>query len=157
MTTFLDRSVIPKDPYEGLVFRFGYLWHDEYQRNVLHEGAKHRPTVVVMKYEAMTGLPGRVAVSVCPITHRETEGATRIPDAIKRRMGLDDEQSWVVTSEVNRFFWPTPHMAPALVRDGKVIAWHWGLLPDGFFRSLKDDVASRIEEKRLLIVPRPNT
>jgi hypothetical protein len=27
---------------------------------------------------------------------------------VKRHLGLDDEPSWIITTEVNRFVWPGP-------------------------------------------------
>jgi hypothetical protein len=32
--------------------------------------------------------------------------------AVKRRLGLDDQRSWVMATEVNRFLWPGPDLRP---------------------------------------------
>jgi hypothetical protein len=34
------------------------------------------------------------------------------PPATKRRLGLDDERSWIVLTESNRFVWPGPDVRP---------------------------------------------
>lgn len=50
-------------------------------------------------------------VTVLPVTHAPPsvpELAVEIPAAPKRRLGLDDERSWVVLTEANRFLWPGP-------------------------------------------------
>jgi hypothetical protein len=43
---------------------------------------------------------------VCPVTHSppsDPGDAIEIPPATKRRLGLDDERSWIVLTESNRF------------------------------------------------------
>lgn len=56
---------------------------------------------------------GTPAVRLLPITHsppKNPEDAIEIPPATKRRLGLDDERSWIVLTESNRFAWPGPDM-----------------------------------------------
>ncbi len=45
----------------------------------------------------------------------------------QRRLGLDDERSWVVLSEGNRFLWPGPDLRPARPEAAATIAY--GQLP----------------------------
>ncbi|GCA49862.1 hypothetical protein KGO5_02308 [Sinorhizobium sp. KGO-5] len=54
-------------------------------------------------------------VRVLPITHTppgKPDEAIEIPPTTKRRLGLDDEPSWIVLSESNRFAWPGPDIRP---------------------------------------------
>ena len=48
-------------------------------------------------------------VWVSPFTTRTPDtpdDAIELPPDVKRRLGLDDRQSWVITTELNRFTWP---------------------------------------------------
>jgi hypothetical protein len=70
---------------------------------------------------------------IAPITHSPPEApekAIELPQATKKRMSLDEERSWVITTEVNRFIWPGPdirripngglaygHLPAAMTRD----------------------------------------
>jgi len=49
-------------------------------------------------------------VTVFPITHSASkpEEGVEIPHQTKSRLGLDDRQSWIVTTEANEFVWPGP-------------------------------------------------
>ena len=49
---------------------------------------------------------GNRVMWVVPITHtppKNPEDAVEVPAVTKRRLGLDDQRSWIVTREVNRF------------------------------------------------------
>ena len=95
------------------------------------EGVKDRPCAIVL---AITNDNRDKIVTVLPITHaapRHTGDAIEIPPATKRRLGLDDERSWVVLTEANRFFWPGPDLRPA--RQGDAASVAFGLLPEGLF------------------------
>ena len=39
------------------------------------------------------------------------------PDTVKRRLELDDERSWIVLTEANRFIWPGPDLRPSTPGD----------------------------------------
>ncbi|WP_348627567.1 hypothetical protein [Rhizobium sp. R693] len=50
-----------------------------------------------------------------PITHTPPdngEDAIEIPPATKRQLRLDDERSWIVLTESNRFVWPGQDIRP---------------------------------------------
>ena len=71
---------------------------------------------------------------VLPITHSPpSKGglAVELPSAVKRGLSLDDERSWVITSEYNRFIWPGPDIRPAA--DGEIIM---GQMPEALVRQI---------------------
>lgn len=89
-------------PVEGLVIRYDYLWKDEHLRGRT-EGRKERPCAIVIAAPDPEGKVDRVIVA--PITHtppRSPDDAIEIPHLVKKHLGLDDDRSWVVITEVNR-------------------------------------------------------
>ena len=103
-------------PVPGLVIRYSYLWASEYRRGQ-EEGTKDRPCAVVL---ATTDDSGQKIVTVLPISHAlptDPGLAVEIPPATKRRLTLDDERSWVVLTEANRFAWPGPDLRPLIPGD----------------------------------------
>lgn len=98
-------------PEAGLVICYSYLWHREHERGQ-EEGAKDRPCVVVV---ALVGADGIERVLVVPVTHTlpaVAGEAMEIPAAVKRRLGLDGERSWIVLVESNEFVSPGPDLRP---------------------------------------------
>jgi hypothetical protein len=125
------------DPQPGLVIRYAYLWWDQ-SRIGREEGEKDRPCAVIL---AIAGRSGAKHVLLAPITHRRPEDsacAVEIPPATKKRLGLDDAPSWVITNELNRFTWPGPDLRP-LRRDtpGGI---DFGLLPTTLFEKIKEQI-----------------
>ena len=110
------------DPVPGLVIRYSYLWKAEYGRGQ-EEGVKDRPCAVIL---VSADEDGDRMVTVLPISHTppaDPELAVELPAATKRRLGLDDERSWVVLTEANRFpaqalLAPNPTGEPTLRRKG---------------------------------------
>ena len=131
------------DPTPGLVIGYAYLWHDEARRG-LKEGGKDRPCVIVLS--TVQDELGTV-VTVAPITHsppKDPEAAVELPARTKRRLGLDDEPSWAIVSEVNRFRWPGPDLRP--IAGAGPPRFSYGLLPAKLFLRIRErliDVASR--------------
>jgi len=85
------------------------------------------------------GDAGEQRVIVLPITHcppRELAEAVEAPVATKRRLGLDDERSWIVLTEANRFVWPGRDLRPA--RPGNAASVVSGELPGDLFRRVKE-------------------
>ena len=86
-------------------------------------------------------------VTVAPMTHsppKDPEAAVELPAQTKRRLGLDDEPSWVIVSEVNRFRWPGPDLRP--IAGAAPPSFSYGLLPAKLFLRIRErliDVASR--------------
>ncbi len=144
--------LIPK-PAPGLVIRYAYLWADEHETGQ-EEGSKDRPVAIVLAADA---IPDQDAarVVVVPITHARPaagQNALEIPQATKRRLGLDDERSWVVLDEVNVFIWPGPDVRPVPGRTPSTIAY--GMLPASFTRSIRDGVVALQAAARMRRVPR---
>jgi len=137
-------------PKPGLVVRYSYLWRSDHLRGQ-EEGVKDRPCAVLL---AVTNEDGEVNVLVLPITHTPPANladAVEIPAATKRRLGLDDERSWIVLTESNRFKWPGPDLRPAKSGDASSVAY--GELPSDLFKKMKGKWLARIDAHRS-IVPR---
>ena len=139
------------DPVPGLVISYSYLWAEERRRG-REEGLKNRPcaVVVVTKDE-----DGEHVVTVLPVSHAPQTDPTlalEIPAAVKRRLRLDEERSWIVLSEANRFIWPGPDLRP--LRRGDAAAVAYGLLPFALFEQVRTKLIAAIRAKRLRVVPR---
>jgi hypothetical protein len=127
--------VVLPTPVPGLVIRYAYLWRAEHLRG-LEEGVKDRPCAVVLVVEDEDGRP---TVTVVPVTHSPPDNASdaiEIPTATKRRLGLDDDRSWIVVSEANVFGWPGPDIRPAVSGRFETVAY--GLLPANLFREVRE-------------------
>ena len=95
-------------PKPGQVICYSYLWKQEADIGV-EEGRKDRPCAVVLTTKPTTA--DDTIVCVAPITHTppsDPNTAVEIPASTKRSLGLDDDRSWVVVSEVDIFRWPGP-------------------------------------------------
>jgi hypothetical protein len=141
---------VKPDPVGGLVFRYDYLWVSQ-EAEGWEEGAKIRPCAI-----AVVMLPNRsgaTRVVACAITHSKprppTEGI-EIPPRVKAYLGLDDERSWIVTSEVNLVDWEDPGIVP--VAPGQ---WFHGTLPPVLAKQIRDEIVSLHEARRLPLVNRP--
>ena len=138
-------------PEPGLVIRYAFLWREAAARGQ-EEGEKDRPCAVVM---TAANDQGDTIVVVLPITHtppRHADLAVEIPAATKRRLGLDDERSWIVVTDANRFIWPGPDLRPRVAGDAASIAY--GLLPAALFREVRDKLARAIEMRLARAVAR---
>ena len=140
---------IPK-PVPGLVIRYAYLWADEHAAGH-EEGSKDRPVAVVLATEAKHNM---LRVVVAPITHTPplAQPAVEIPAETKRRLGLDDDRSWVVVDEVNVFVWPGPDIRPVPGKSPTTISY--GLLPANLTRAICDKLSVLQAERSLRPVPR---
>ena len=121
-------------PVPGLVIRYSYLWASEHARGQ-EEGVKDRPCAVVL---TTTNEAGDQVATVLPVTHTPPSNpllAVELPTAVKRRLKLDDERSWVVLAEANRFTWPGPDLRPLQPGDAQSVAY--GLLPYGLFEDIR--------------------
>lgn len=64
--------------------------------------------------------------SPSPITHHPPQRTTDtvvLPAAVKRRLGLDDNTSWIVTTEANAFAWPGPDVRPIRGRNPTAVIY----------------------------------
>jgi hypothetical protein len=134
-----------------LVIRYSYLWRDEQKRGQ-EEGLKDRPCAVIL---VTTDDDGDQVVTVLPITHTPPSNpalAVEIPFATKRRLDLDDDRSWIVLTEANRFFWPGPDIRFAQAGDPSNAAY--GLLPKALFQEVKDKLIAAISARLMSVVSR---
>lgn len=140
------------EPVPGLVIRYSYLWWQEHERGQ-EEGVKDRPCAVVM---VVAGDQGRKLVTVLPVTHTPPSPdslAVEIPHATKQRLGLDDERSWVVLTEANRFVWPGPDLRMQ-EPGGDPESVAYGLLPRTLFKKITGKLAVAIEARLARVVRR---
>ena len=121
------------EPELGLVIRYAYLWKSDYDEG-REEGVKDRPCAIVLNISAGDG---GARVTVLPITHLQPQNsslALEIPPTVKRRLGLDDERSWIILNEGNEFTWPGPDLRPQPEQDISGVAY--GFLPPKLFAEI---------------------
>lgn len=138
-------------PQPGQVIRYAYLWWNE-ARTGREEGTKDRPCSIVL---TRITAAGRTLTYVLPITHTpplEEEDGIGIPQSTKRRLGLDSERSWIITTELNQFDWPGPDIRPTA--SGEYI---YGYLPERLMRLVLEQVKKNARDERLRTVPRTET
>lgn len=138
-------------PRPGLIIRYAYLWADEHEQG-RDEGVKDRPCAVLL---AARPDDGDTRVIVLPITHappRDPDSALEIPTATKRRLGLDDDQSWIALTEGNAFLWPGPDLRAAPGRGPESVAL--GFLPAGLFKTMRDRFLALHERHKARFVRR---
>jgi hypothetical protein len=110
-------------PLPGLIFRYGYLWLDEFRKRRTAP-AKDRPACIVMQVatasdaKLQTMGPFNVQsgdVIILPITTRAPrpeDMAIELTANEKRLCRLDPEvPSWLIVSEFNADTWPSADMA----------------------------------------------
>jgi len=133
------------EPAPGLVICYSYLWHNEHRAGV-EEGRKNRPCAIVI---ARKDEMGDTSVLVVPITHSKpdaTRNAVELPRKVRRRLGLDDELSWIITDEVNRFVWPGYDLRP--ISRHRPEQFHYGFLPIEIFNEVRRAVFSNVASLR---------
>jgi hypothetical protein len=126
------------------VIRYASLWRDEAARG-REEGSKDRPCAVVV---AVRARGDELIVTVAPITHRPPAAAARaveLPAPTRRRLGLDDERSGIVTDDLNRFVWPGPDLRPV---PGRPATFAYGLLPAALYEQVRRAVLAHAREGR---------
>ncbi|HEY3887128.1 MAG TPA: growth inhibitor PemK [Caulobacteraceae bacterium] len=120
------------EPQPGLVIRYSYLWSQEAALGQ-DEGLKDRPCAIVLAIEQSDG----TRVYVLPITHSppaEASEAVELPAAVKTRLNLDENRSWVMLTETNSFVWPGPDLRPLPGEASDTVAY--GFLPPALFRTI---------------------
>ncbi len=138
-------------PTPGLVIRYSYLWRSEAAAG-REEGVKDRLCAIVLAVEVDNA--GTV-VYVLPITHSaplDPDDAIELPQATKRRLGLDSERSWIVVSEGNSFVWPGPDLRTLPGKDQQSAIY--GVLPAAVFNATKTRFLTRIRDRRASVVKR---
>lgn len=140
------------EPEPGLVIRYSYLWRRE-QEAGREEGVKDRPCAIVLALTSQEG--GRPRVVALPVTHTPPQPSTEgveLPAATKRRLGLDEERSWVVTSEANSFLWPGPDLRFLPERGPESTVY--GVLPPDVFRTIRDRFLAGYQNRKLNLITR---
>ncbi|WP_431324254.1 plasmid maintenance toxin (PemK-like) [Rhizobium sp. YTU87027] len=141
--------MLPIEPKVGWVFRYSYLWHWQHLEG-REEGDKDRPALVLAIVAHLDD--GTPMVRVLPITHTppgNAEDAIEIPPATKRRLGLDDDRSWIMLTESNRFGWPGPDIRPVDGETGYI-----GPLPPALFSEVKRRFIELARSQRHRATPR---
>jgi hypothetical protein len=98
---------------------------------------------------------GDQVVTVLPVTHTppfDPALAVEIPHTTKRRLGLDDERSWTVLTEANRFVWPGPDLRMA--QSGEMESVAHGLLPRSLFKEVTAKLVNAINARLVRVVSR---
>lgn len=136
------------EPEIGLVIRHAYLGWNE-ARAGREAGLKDRPCVIVHMRQNEYH---EAEVYISPITHAPPENPERameVPRATKKRLGLDAEPSWIITTEINRFIWPGPDIR-AVPGGGDA----YGLLPAAMTRDLIQQIRDSARDRALLVTGR---
>jgi len=131
-----------------MVIRYAYLWRGDHEKGI-EEGSKDRPCAVLL---AVIDDAGGRQVVVLPITHtppHDLEDAIEIPPATKRRLQLDDDRSWIVLTEANRFTWPGPDLRPMKAGDTTTVLY--GELPANLFRKVRERWLSLAAARRSVV------
>ncbi len=114
-------------PETGLVIRYSYLWRDE-ANDGQEEGSKDRPCAVIL---VVANRESGHLVMVAPITHAAPRSGTvaiEMPRKVSRHLGLDDDRTWIIVSEVNTFEWPGPDIR-LVDRSDPADGFAYGYLP----------------------------
>lgn len=73
------------------------------------------------------------------------------PPAVKARLGLDHERSWIICSEVNQFKWPGPDIR-RIARNSD--AYDYGFLPPKLFAQIQHKIELLASKRKLAVVMR---
>lgn len=130
---------LPK-PFPGMVICYEFLWGHEHDSGQT-QGQKRRPCVVVL---SVSDRFGATRVTVAPITHVEPKAprhGVEVPPRVKRSLNLDDQRSWIIATELNRFIWPGDYVFPIPGGRRDQYTYGVGAIPE----RLLDMVIQRIE------------
>jgi len=139
-------------PERGSVIRYSYLWADENARG-REEGRKDRPALVLaLSFKEADGTTEVLVVAVTHTPPVTANDAVAFPQDIKRDLGLDDEPSWIVTTEANAFIWPGPDIRPVPDRVPTTVIY--GRVPNGLLRRVAQSYLANRDRQRSQLVPR---
>jgi hypothetical protein len=149
------------EPSPGLLFRYGYLWLEEY-RNGRIDPSKDRPACIIARVthgrsslkivDDAAVAPGDVII--LPITSRPPRVGTFVaeltPDE-KQLCKLDPEYpSWVIVSEFNADTWPNADLR--LIRGTD--RFDYGMAQPGLLRRIGEKFSEARRANRVLGVKR---
>ncbi len=126
-------------PENGLVISYDFLWHDEVRRGQEY-GSKEHPCAIVLAGEIQTN--GDREVFVCAISHSPPAAdqlAVEIPYKVAKHLGLDDQQMWIKTHEVNIFTWAKDRLPYGLVKAPNG-SFSYGIVPPALYEKMRDNV-----------------
>lgn len=132
-------------PVPGLVIRYSFLWSKDKAAGAV-ERSKERPCAIVVATERDDG--GIIAL-VVPITHsppENPEDSIEVPPAVRKSLGLDDEQQWVRLDELNAFGWPGYDLRPV---PGKKAKYDYGMLPKDLYLEVQKGILKRNLAKKV--------
>lgn len=140
------------EPKVGTVLRYDFLWKDDADKG--KDQGKDRPCAIIMAVESKDD--GTHKVLVCPITHSPPtngQSAVELPVKVSRHLGLDDDQSWIKTDQLNSMTWEKnrPPVGVTPITKGQ---WSYGELPHELGRQAFDQVRSNAQSKSLGSVDR---
>ena len=94
----------------------------------------------------------RTELFVAPITHwmPAADDGIEIPPRVKGHLGLDDQRSWIIATELNRFTWPGPDIR--LIPGGD--SPFYGAIPARLFEQLRQAISEHVETNRVRIPKR---
>ncbi|MFA5016972.1 MAG: growth inhibitor PemK [Methylobacter sp.] len=98
-----------------------------------NEGLKNIPCAIIL---VVKNDNDSRTVTVAPITHTPPINqavAIEIPPKVKKHLGLDGEQSWIVLDDFNEFLWPGYDLRPI---SGKTGTYDYGFLPPVLFKQI---------------------
>ncbi|MGH6919931.1 MAG: hypothetical protein ACREJ0_19765 [Geminicoccaceae bacterium] len=84
-------------------------------------------------------------MGVLPITRQPPRdpGVVALPADTQRRLGLDDEASWIVLGEANAFLWPGYDISALPGTD----TWLYGYVGRGLFTTVRRNLADLLRNK----------
>lgn len=135
-------------PDVGHVIKYSYLWWNEHRKG-REEGMKDRPSCVILNRKTTDG---DTMLYVLAITHtrpEKSEYGVEIPLATKKRLGLDDAPSWVITTEFNKFIWPGYD-----IRRVSSGGYSYGILPEKLISQIIESFTFHARDARLKAVAR---
>jgi hypothetical protein len=118
----------------------------------MEDRRKDRPCAVIL---VTTDAKDGKIVTALPVTHSppaDPSLAVEIPPETKRRLGLDDERSWILLTEANRFAWPGPDLRPTAPGNSESVAY--GLLPRKLFTEVITKFRDLVAERQARLVSR---
>jgi len=75
-----------------------------------------------------------------------------LPPAVKRRLKLDDDASWIDTTEANAFIWPGPDIRPIAARKPSTVIY--GNIPADLLQIVASSFLANRKRQQAQIVAR---
>lgn len=132
--------------------RYDFLWKEELDAG--REDGKDRPCAIVLTSAEKPD--GSKDVLLCAITHSppaRNETAVKVPPAVAKHLGLDHEQSWIKTDQVNRLTWEKGRI-PYGISQARKGEWSFGMIPQGLGKQVFDQVRDKARSRSLQTLDR---